>query len=104
MRSALALALAAGVAVSAAGPSRTTDDAAIVHLLNRVAFGPRPGDVERVRAMGIDRYLDQQLHPERVADPSMALRLAGLSTIGMSTREIGERFERPLLEARQAKK
>ncbi|MBW8863119.1 MAG: DUF1800 domain-containing protein, partial [Acidobacteria bacterium] len=40
---------------AAAGPPPT--DAAIAHLLNRIAFGPRPGDVERVRAMGIDRYV-----------------------------------------------
>src|SRR4051794_37240907 len=45
-----------------------TEDEKIVHALNRLAFGPRPGDVERVKAMGLSRYLDQQLHPERVDD------------------------------------
>ena len=44
-------------------------DKAIVHVLNRIGFGPRPGDVERVRAIGLQRYIDQQLHPERIADP-----------------------------------
>ena len=44
------------------------DDRAVSHVLNRVAFGARPGDVERVRAIGIDRYIDLQLHPERIPD------------------------------------
>ena len=44
------------------------DDGAISHVLNRVTFGPRPGDVERVRAMGVARYLDLQLHPERIPE------------------------------------
>ena len=41
-----------------------------------------------IRAIGIDRYIDQQLHPQRVADPGMAARLSDLTTIGMSSREI----------------
>src|SRR5437899_8284805 len=44
------------------------DDRAVSHVLNRIAFGARPGDVERVRTMGIDRYIDLQLHPERIAE------------------------------------
>src|SRR5688500_15615283 len=38
------------------------------HVLNRLAFGPRPGDVERVVAMGVDRWIDQQLRPDGVPD------------------------------------
>ena len=44
------------------------DDRAVSHVLNRVAFGARPGDVERVRAIGIARYIDLQLHPERIPE------------------------------------
>jgi uncharacterized protein (DUF1800 family) len=44
------------------------DDRAASHVLNRIAFGARPGDVERVGAMGIERYIDQQLHPERILE------------------------------------
>jgi uncharacterized protein (DUF1800 family) len=43
-----------------------------VHVLNRLAFGPRPGDVDRVKAMGVDRWIEQQLHPERVDDAALA--------------------------------
>lgn len=38
------------------------------HVLNRLAFGPRPGDVDRVVAMGVDRWVEQQLHPDRLPD------------------------------------
>lgn len=40
----------------------------IVHLLNRVTFGPRPGDVEYVKQWGIDKYLSAQLHPESIPE------------------------------------
>jgi uncharacterized protein (DUF1800 family) len=87
---------------AAAGPPPT--DAAIAHLLNRIAFGPRPGDVERVRAMGIDRYVDEQLHPERIADAALSERLAGLTTVRLSQRDIVNAFELPQIEARRARK
>src|SRR5262252_10829856 len=44
------------------------EDQKILHLLNRAGFGPRPGDIERVRHLGIDRYLEEQLHPEQIPD------------------------------------
>jgi uncharacterized protein (DUF1800 family) len=84
--------------------TRASDEKAIVHVLNRIGFGPRPGDVERIQAIGIRRYIDQQLHPERVPDPGMTERLAGLQTVGLSSRDIAEDYERPLLEARRARK
>ena len=87
---------------AAAGPPPT--DAAITHLLNRIAFGPRPGDVARVRAIGIERYLDEQLHPERIADTALSGRLADLTTVRLSQREIVNTFELPQIEARRARK
>jgi uncharacterized protein (DUF1800 family) len=81
-----------------------TGDKAIVHVLNRIAFGPRPGDIERIRAIGIDRFIDQQLHPERVADPAMAARLSDLASVGMSSRAIAREYELPQLEARRERK
>ena len=96
--------------LATAGPAARTKaadqagDKTIVHVLNRIAFGPRPGDVDQVRAIGIDRYVDQQLHPERVADPAMSARLSGLASIGMSSREIAREYELPQLEARRERK
>lgn len=43
-------------------------DQSIVHALNRLAFGPRPGDVEAVKRMGLEKWIDLQLHPERIAE------------------------------------
>jgi uncharacterized protein (DUF1800 family) len=80
------------------------DAATVQHVLNRITFGARDGDVERVRALGLQRYVDQQLHPDRVPDPAIAARLEGLKTLGMSSREIAATFEAPLLEARRAQK
>ena len=80
------------------------DEKAIVHVLNRIGFGPRPGDVERIHKIGLRQYIDQQLHPERVLDSGMAARLTGLRTVGLSSRDIAEDYERPMLEARRARK
>ncbi len=46
-------------------------DQQVIHVLNRLAFGARPGDVQQVRAMGVDKWIDQQLHPERIDDQSL---------------------------------
>src|SRR5689334_20436415 len=51
-----------------------TEDQKIIHLLNRIGFGPRPGDVERVRALGVDKFIEQQLHPERLDDSATEAR------------------------------
>ncbi len=87
---------------SAAGfPS---DDRTIVSVLNRVGFGPRPGDIERVRTTGLARYIDEQLHPSRISDAEADRRLSHLTTLNLSSKEIAEQFERPLLEARRERK
>ncbi|HEX2061160.1 MAG TPA: DUF1800 family protein, partial [Thermoanaerobaculia bacterium] len=46
------------------------------HVLDRLAFGPRPGEVERVMALGVDRWIEQQLHPERIPDAKVEARVA----------------------------
>ncbi len=43
-------------------------DQQVEHVLNRLAFGPRPGDVAKVQAMGVDQWIDQQLQPEKIVD------------------------------------
>jgi uncharacterized protein DUF1800 len=68
--------------------ARLQDDQKVLHLLNRATFGPRPGDVERVRQMGIDKFLDGQLHPERIDDSALERRLAILPTLQMSSMEL----------------
>ena len=63
-----------------------------IHALNRLTFGPRPGDVQQVMAMGVDRWIDLQLHPEKISDSAMESRLAGFRTLRMSSREIVDEF------------
>jgi uncharacterized protein (DUF1800 family) len=61
-----------------------TEDQKILHLLNRTGFGPRPGDIQRVRQMGIDRYLEEQLYPEDLPDETLAKPLLAISTLQMT--------------------
>jgi uncharacterized protein (DUF1800 family) len=63
-----------------------------LHALNRLTFGPRPGDIDRVIAMGVDKWIDQQLHPDKIDDQALDARLAAFRTLRMSTREIVENF------------
>ncbi len=74
------------------------------HALDRLAFGARPGDVDRVLTMGVDRWIEQQLHPERIADRAVEARLAKYETLTWSDDEAMEKIAMPLLEARRAKK
>ena len=102
---ALPFLLALGVLpmVAAKGPSSAVparpDDKTIIHVLNRIGFGPRPGDVARVRSIGLQAYIDQQLRPERIADEGMAARLASLETLAKSSREIAEQYADPRADA-----
>ncbi len=66
-----------------------------VHALSRLTFGPRPGDVDRVAAMGVDNWIDQQLHPEKIDDSAVEARLEPLRTLRMDTRQIVENFPPP---------
>jgi uncharacterized protein (DUF1800 family) len=99
------LVLGATLVLSGAPASRGSipnDDKTIGHVLNRLGFGARPGDIDRVRAIGVERYIDEQLHPERVSDHEVDGRLATLTTLQMSSRQIAEQFEIPQQQARRA--
>ena len=90
------------VFLAAAGADRLSERERAIHALDRLAFGPRPGDVDRVAAMGTDRWIDAQLHPERVAeDPTLEARLPGRDVLSLSTAELIERFDTPVREARK---
>src|ERR1700690_3689574 len=66
-----------------------------VHALNRLAFGPRPGDVERVLQLGVDHWIDLQLHPDKIDDSALDARLEPLRTLRMSSKQIAEDFPDP---------
>ena len=79
----------------------TPDDKTVLHVMNRIAFGPRPGDVERVKAMGLAAYIEQQLHPERIPDGAVEARLAGMETLTKSPRDLADQYFIPAQQARQ---
>ena len=55
------------------------------HALDRLTFGPRTGDVERVEKIGVERWIDQQLHPERIDDGGLEAKLNALPAMRLST-------------------
>jgi uncharacterized protein (DUF1800 family) len=99
------VAVGLGVAVPLAGQSAPAADIdSVVHVLNRLGYGPRPGDIDRVKQMGVTAYIEQQLHPERMPDPTLAQRLAAFPTIGLSTQEIARDYYGPAEAIRQAER
>jgi uncharacterized protein (DUF1800 family) len=81
--------------------TQLTEDEAILHAMNRLAYGPRPGDVERIRQMGLEKWIDQQLHPESIDDQALSQRLQRYPTLGMSSKQLLEEFPRPQQAAKQ---
>jgi uncharacterized protein (DUF1800 family) len=70
------LALTALIAATTVGAAGIPKDAgAVEHALNRLAYGPRPGDLERVREMGLSAWIEQQLHPDRIDDSPLTRHL-----------------------------
>jgi hypothetical protein len=72
-----------------------------LHVLNRLGFGPAPGDVDRVLEVGMRNYIEVQLHPESLADPVVAARLDTLPTLRMAEADLMETFEKPLGNAQR---
>ncbi|HYM23505.1 MAG TPA: DUF1800 domain-containing protein [Vicinamibacterales bacterium] len=81
--------------------ARPPDDADVVHVLNRMTFGARAADVDRVRAMGIASYIDEQLHPERIPDAAVASRLAAAESATIPPRSFAVDYYKPMVAARQ---
>jgi uncharacterized protein (DUF1800 family) len=78
-----------------------TADQQVRHVLSRLAFGARPGDVDRVRSMGVDRWIAMQLQPSRIRDTAAERIVAGLPTLSMSSRELFERHPPPQVVRRE---
>src|SRR6202011_2869157 len=81
-----------------------TADEAILHAMNRLAYGPRPGDVERVRQMGLAKWIDQQLASNTIDDKAVNARLENLPTLSMSSARLIEEYPQPKQAAIQAAK
>jgi uncharacterized protein (DUF1800 family) len=74
------------------------EDKQIRQALDRLTLGPRPGDVERVRAAGLKKWIDRQLHPERIPEnPSLAGRLRPFESLALSPADLSRRYPNPEL-------
>src|SRR5688500_17227057 len=78
-----------------AEPREQTADQQVRHVLNRLAFGARPGDVDRVRSLGVDRWIALQLQPSRIRDTVPERIARALPTLALSSRELLERYPPP---------
>jgi uncharacterized protein (DUF1800 family) len=92
------LAFGVGAQQMSAQKSRALgEEQRILHVLNRLGFGARPGDVERVKAMGLENYINQQLNPADISDSVLEAKLQdkSLPTLAMSTSELYEKYPQP---------
>ena len=72
-----------------------TEDQKILHVLNRLGYGARPGDVAKVKAMGIQKYIDQQLNPSTIPDTVAEAKVKNLDVFGMTTAELFAKYPNP---------
>jgi uncharacterized protein (DUF1800 family) len=82
--------------VSPLGP-----DQRILHALNRLGYGPRPGDVERVRRMGLAAYIERQLDPRGIPDPAVEQALAAYPVFALSAATLVREYPLPTPQVRQ---
>ncbi|HEV7473574.1 MAG TPA: DUF1800 domain-containing protein [Pyrinomonadaceae bacterium] len=82
-------------------PAGLKEDQRILHVLNRLGFGARPGDVARVKAMGLENYINQQLSPAGINDAVAEAKVKDLSTLNMTTAQLYEKFPQPGLLLKQ---
>src|SRR5262245_41875755 len=107
----LALVCAAGVSAFAA---RNSDSARqflkqipknerIAQALNRLTFGPRPGDAEQVAKMGLNKWIDLQLHPDRIPEnPALTGKLKHMDTLSMSSSDLVRHYPTPQMVRQMA--
>ncbi len=102
VRFAVVIAAIAGILLAAAEKPRIPNtslapEQRAAHLLNRLGYGPRPGDIAQVLQIGEAAWIERQLHPETISDDALAERLAPYSTLRMSQKDLLELFPRPNL-------
>ena len=77
---------------------KLSKDQQILHALDRLAFGPRPGDVAAVKKMGLKKWIDQQLHPEQIPESAeLSRKLQPLESLRMSPADTVAEYPPPQL-------
>jgi uncharacterized protein (DUF1800 family) len=74
---------------------KLTEEQKVAHLIDRVTFGARPGDVERVMKLGWEKYLDEQLRPDRISDQVVEQKLKNIESIHLSSAELAKNYPPP---------
>ncbi len=69
-----------------------TEEERATHALNRLTFGPKPGDLERVQAIGVKKWIEMQLNPEQIDDSLLDARLQSFPAMHLSQQELIEAF------------
>jgi uncharacterized protein (DUF1800 family) len=98
----VAAALAASAILSPAHAAPLAGEQAALHVLNRLAYGPRPGDIERVTQMGVQRYIDEQLDPPPLP-AALAQRLDALQTQKLTAGQALDEFQQVRAMAKEDK-
>ena len=75
-----------------ARPQALSEHDRALHALERLTFGPRPGDIEKVLATGVDNWIQQQLNPPQIPDSVLENKLAQYRTLRMQPRELSQAF------------
>jgi uncharacterized protein (DUF1800 family) len=102
--SALSFALLLAAAGTPAMHAAVADDAAIVHALNRLTYGPRPGDVDRVKAMGLQKWIETQLAPSRIDNSALEAKLRRLETLTLDSETIQREYAGPTMAERRQRR
>jgi uncharacterized protein (DUF1800 family) len=95
------LALLVLASFSSTSANKLTERQRALHALNRLGFGARPGDVDKVLKDGVDVWIEHQLHPEAIPDRETEARLAQYPTLKMSDDQIAKEFYQPVLAMRR---
>src|SRR5690349_7243456 len=77
---------------------KLTKDEQVLHALDRLTFGPRPGDIAKVKKMGVKKWVDLQLHPERIQENAdLEAKLQPLESLRMTPMEAVQHYPPPQL-------
>jgi len=82
--------------------TQLTEDEAILHALNRLAYGPRPGDIERIRKIGLEKWINEQLSFTSGDDPALDAKLSKFKTLKMSPGELLAKYPPPKQAAKRS--
>ena len=76
--------------------NKLSKDEQVLQAVNRLTFGPRPGDVEEIQRLGVKKWIDLQLHPERIPEnPALASKLEPLESLRLTQADAARNYPNP---------